>query len=180
MCSLVPQTVKEITIDTLDFNILKKLQLNGRIKHTELARELGVPQSTLLERVRRLEEGQYILGYQANLNYEKLGLTVQAYIAVSLKQHEKTIIEETEQIIRETPYIQACHHLTGRYDYLLQVAANDLQHLGEIVKSEIASFPGYGTSETFVIFSEIKSAGSWPVAENSGIVAHNTNSDLLK
>jgi len=137
---------------------------------------LDVPQSTLLERVRRLEEGGYIEGYQANLNFEKLGLTVQAYIAVTLKQHEKTIIEEIEQIIRETPYIQACHHLTGRFDYLFLVTAYDLKHLGEIVKSEIAAFPGYGTSETFVIFSEIKSAGSWPVDESSELEKDRNNS----
>ena len=119
---------------------------------------MDVPQSTLLERVRRLEEGGYIEGYQANLNFEK------------------TIIEEIEQIIRETPYIQACHHLTGRFDYLFLVTAYDLKHLGEIVKSEIAAFPGYGTSETFVIFSEIKSAGSWPVDESSELEKDRNNS----
>ena len=61
------------TIDALYSKILKALQSNGRIKHTELARELGVPQSTLLERVRRLEEQGFIQGYQAAIDPDKLG-----------------------------------------------------------------------------------------------------------
>jgi DNA-binding Lrp family transcriptional regulator len=53
--------------------------------------------------------------------------------------------------------------LTGRFDYLLYVAVRDLEELGAIVKTQIASLPGFGKSETFVIFSEIKADNGWPI-----------------
>jgi len=153
-------------IDTLDGKILKGLQTNGRVKQIELARELGVAQSTLLERIRKLEDQGFIWGYKAIINPEKLGLMVQAFISVSLKHHEAEIIEQFEEAIHQTPDIRACYHLTGRLDYLVLVSAKDLKHLGELVKSKIAGLPGFGRAETFMIFSEIKSDQGFPIKLN--------------
>ena len=151
------------TIDTLDTNILKGLQTNGRTKVTELSRELGVAQSTLMERVRKLEEQGIIEGYRALINPEKMGLTVQAMIALTLNRHESEVIRRFEDGIRHIPDIRVCYHLTGRFDYLLHVAAKDINELGKLVKTKIAELPGFGMSETFVIFSEIKSDRGWPI-----------------
>ena len=143
------------------------MQSNGRTKVTELSRELGVAQSTLLERVRKLEEQGFIEGYRALINPEKMGLTVQAMIAVTLNQHEAEIIRQFEEGIRRIPNVRVCYHLTGRFDYLIYVGAKDINELGKLVKTKIAGLPGFGMSETFVIFSEIKSDQGWPIEEPS-------------
>ncbi len=132
------------------------LQGNARIKNAEMARELGVAQSTLLERVRRLEEQGLITGYRAIIDPEKLGLNIQAFVSVSMQRHEAETIRRFEEGVRELHGVRACYHLTGRFDYLLHVAVKDLEELGKLVKTEIAGLDGYGKSETFVIFSEIK------------------------
>ena len=61
-------------MDTLDRKILRALQKNARVKNADLARQLGVAPSTMLERVRRLEERDYISGFKAIVNPEKLGI----------------------------------------------------------------------------------------------------------
>jgi Lrp/AsnC family leucine-responsive transcriptional regulator len=149
----------------LDTKILQALQKAARAKNVQLARQLGVAQSTVLERIRRLEEQGLILGYRAVIDGERLGLGVQAFISVILSQHEAEIIRNFEEGIRMIPSIRACYHLTGRFDYLLHVAVPDLHELGALVKTKIAALPGFGKSETFVIFSEIKPDAGWPIAE---------------
>jgi len=59
--------------------------------------------------------------------------------------------------------VRACCHLAGRFDYLLHVAAKDVNHLGELMKIKIASITGIGKVETFVVFSENKADPGWPI-----------------
>ncbi len=153
-------------MDLLDLKILKALQTSGRKKNAELARELGVAPSTMMERIRRLEESGVLQGYRASIDPKKLGLNVQAFISVTLSRHETEVIRQFEESIRKTPHIRACYHLSGRFDYLLHVFVADLDQLGKLVKARIAALPGFGKSETFLVFSEIKSDNGLPVPQD--------------
>lgn len=117
-----------------------------------------------MERIRRLEEKGVIRGYQAIIDPKRLGLGIQAFISVTLNRHEAECIRRFEEGVREIALVRACYHLTGRFDYLLHVAVGDLEQLGTLVKTRIAALPGFGTSETFVIFSEIKTDEGWPIS----------------
>jgi Lrp/AsnC family leucine-responsive transcriptional regulator len=150
-------------MDDLDYRIIQALQINGRIKKTTLARELNVPTTTLVERIRRLENNQVIKDYQANIDPSKLGFSVQAFISVSLDHHQKNRIRSIENDIQKIPYVRACYHVAGRFDYLLHIAAKDVNHLGELVKKQIAAIQGIGKIETFIIFSEAKTEPGWPL-----------------
>jgi Lrp/AsnC family leucine-responsive transcriptional regulator len=152
-------------MDLLDLKILKALQASGRKKNAELARELGVAPSTMMERIRRLEESGVLQGYRAGIDPKKLGLNIQAFISVTLSRHEVEVIRQFEESIRKTPHIRACYHLTGRFDYLLHVFVGDLDQLGKLVKTRITALPGFGKSETFLVFSEIKSDNGLPIPE---------------
>ena len=150
-------------MDTLDRKILGALQKDARVKNADLARQLGVAPSTMLERVRRLEERGYLSGFKAVIDPEKLGLDVQALISVSLGQHSTQTIRPFEQAVKSIPNIMVCYHVTGRFDYMLHVVAKNLKELGTLVKEQIASLPGVGKTETFLIFSEIKNDNGYPM-----------------
>ncbi len=150
-------------MDTLDRNILAALQENGRQSNAEMARRLGVAPSTMLERIRRLEETGQIKGYRAIVSPEALGLGVQAFISISLDHHDKEHIRRFEDGVQQIEGVRACYHLTGRLDYLLLLAARDLEHLGELVKDQIASIKGIGKVETSLVMSEVKTDQGWPI-----------------
>jgi len=150
-------------MDSLDLKILAALQEDARRRNIDLAQELGVAPSTALERVRRLEAQGCFRGFSAVLAPEKLGFNVQAMVTVALGEHTTEAILPFEQRVREVSYIRACYHVTGRFDYLLHVVAVDLNHLGRLVKEDIAALPGVGRTETHIVFSEIKSDKGLPV-----------------
>ena len=152
-------------MDHLDREILRALQLDARIKNAELARDLGVAPSTMLERVRRLEERGYFKSFRAIVNPEKLGWTVQAMVSVSLGQHSTKTIRPFEEAVKSIPNILTCYHVTGRFDYILHVVAKNLNQLGILVKERIASMPGVGKTETFLVFSEILNDQGYPLVE---------------
>ena len=152
-------------MDDLDRRILAALQRDGRTKNADLARSFSVAPSTMLERVRRLEREGLLTGYRAVVDPAALGLMVQGFVSITLDRHQQDEIQRLEEEIQAAPYVRACYHVTGRFDYILHVAAQDLDHLGRLVKERIASIPGVGKVETFLVFSEIKVDQGWPVNE---------------
>ncbi len=156
-------------MDDLDQKILLALQSNARKKNVELARELGIAPSTVLERVRRLEENGLIQSYRGIVNPTQLGFTIQAIVAVSLDRHEVDIIRKFEQGIQQISHVRSCYHLTGRFDYLLHVIARDQEQLGDLIKNWIASIPGIGKVETSLILSEVKPDEGWPIGKGLSI-----------
>ncbi len=144
-------------MDTTDKKIIKKLQENARQKNSIIARELGMPATTLQERIKKLEERGIIKGYTVNLDHKKMGLDVQAIIAVSLNRHESDDIRTFEKEISGIEGVKECYHVSGRFDYMLHVMVKDLNELGDLVKKGITSLPDFGRCETFLIFSEIGS-----------------------
>jgi len=152
-------------MDHIDRRILASLQADARRRNVDLARELGVAPSSMLDRVRRLEEQGYFKGFRAILNPEKLGYGVEALVSVSLAAHRTRTIRPFEEEVHRIPHVRVCYHVSGRFDYILLVVARDVNHLGNLVKQQIASLPGVSRTETFVVFSEIKGDNGFPIEE---------------
>jgi len=151
-------------VDALDRRILVKLQEDGNLTNARLAQELGLSQSAMSERVRRLEQEGHIAGYRALVNPASLGLGLQAFVAAELIGHQTDWIDSFERGVVALKDVRACYHVTGRFDYLLHVAVRDLEHLGQLVKHDIAAIPGVDKVETMLVFSEVKPDAGWPAA----------------
>ena len=143
-------------MDTIDRNILKTLQENGRVTNVELARMNGLAPSSMLERVRRLEDKGIIKRYQAILDSKLLGYSIQAVVMINLNVHMAVHIDEFESKIRAVPEVRACYHVTGRYDYMAYVVVRDIDHLRQLVSTSLAEITGVEKQETFLTLSVVK------------------------
>ncbi len=150
-------------MDKIDCHTLKALQQDGRKKNSELAKETGLAPSTMLDRVKKLEDKGVIQGYRAVVNPGKLGLMAQGFASISLDRHRVKNIQNLEEEIKKIPNVRACYHITGRFDYLLHVVAPDLEKLGELIKQKLATIPGMGKIETFLVYEEVKPDQGWPI-----------------
>jgi len=159
--------IKEDGVDALDRQILIELQQDGSLTNARLAQALSLSQSAMSERVRRLEQDGHITGYRALVKPASLGLGLQAFVAAELNHHSTESIESFERGIVTLRDVRACYHVAGRFDYLLHVAVRDLEHLGRLIKYDIAAIPGVDKVETMLVYSEVKSDEGWPVQAES-------------
>ncbi len=150
-------------MDNIDRHTLKALQKDGRKKNYELAKETGLAPSTMLDRVKKLEDKGIIKGYRAVMDPEKLGLKAQGFACISLDRHRVKDIEILENEIKKIPNVRACYHITGRFDYLLHIVALELGDLGDLIKEKLATIPGMGKIETFIVYAEVKPDQGWPI-----------------
>ncbi|WP_296264588.1 Lrp/AsnC family transcriptional regulator [Pseudomonas sp. UBA6562] len=131
-----------IDLDRTDRALLDALQRNARLTIAELADQVALTTSPCWRRVKRLEEHGYITGYQAVLSPKALGFGVTAFVSIMMDSHGKDAAQAFEQRLMDIPQIVACHHVSGRYDFLLEVLARDLESFGEFAREILQRLPG--------------------------------------
>lgn len=144
-------------LDRYDRNILATLQHNGRLPNQDLADAIGLSPSPCLRRVRALEEEGLISGYVALLNAKKLGLTLMAFIQISMDRHTPERFAAFEQAIATHPEVLECHLITGQSaDYLLKVTVKDMEAYQQFLLTKITRIEGVtGVHSSFVMKSPV-------------------------
>lgn len=137
-----------ITLDGIDREILRILQIDSQLTNVELSNRIGLSPTPCLRRVKRLEESCFIRGYRAVVDRRKLGYTIMAFVQVTLNQTIDSALEMVETAARERPEIITCTLLTGDYDYLLQVVARDLDHYSDFVRNHLSTIPAIQNIKT--------------------------------
>jgi Lrp/AsnC family leucine-responsive transcriptional regulator len=133
-------------LDDVDWRILAVLQRDGRVSYAELAREVAMSPSALTERVRRLEESGVITGYRAELDLDRIGLSILAWVRL---RYPSGNYGPFERLVAGTPEVLEAHHVTGEDCFLLKVAARSMRHL-ESVAGRLATL---GPVTTTVVYS---------------------------
>jgi Lrp/AsnC family transcriptional regulator, leucine-responsive regulatory protein len=150
-------------VDALDREVLLALQEDGRMSNLALARKLGLSPSAMLGRVRRLERSGAIRGYRAIIDPAALGVTVRALVVARLREHSEESIQEFEKGIKEVPGVRTCFHVTGQFDMVVELALRDLDHLGQLIRVDIARIPGVMNLETMLVLAEPVEDEGWPI-----------------
>lgn len=137
----------ERSLDDVSWQILAELQENARISFTELGRRVGLTAPAVAERIRRMEDAGVIAGYRVELNREKIGQGLLAYIRVATDQntcfHFGSIVE------REFPEVLECHRVTGGDSYVVKIAVPSVREL----ESLLDRLRPYGQTVTSVVLS---------------------------
>lgn len=147
------------TMDRYDRQILEILQKHGRISNQELAEAIKLSPSPTLRRVKQLEEAGLIDGYVALLNAKKLGLTLMAFIGISMDKHTPERFNALESTLAQYPEVLECHLITGQSaDYLLKVIVKDMDAYQQFLLQKLTRIEGVtGVHTSFVMKSPIKS-----------------------
>ena len=134
------------SLDDTSWKILKILQEDARIPFKELGKRVGLSSPAVAERVRRLEEAGIINRYRAELNLEKLGLQITAFITLKSFGHS---CNQIRSLIQESPEVQVCYRVTGNDHYLLKVVVTSVGHLEQLLDRFIL----YATVTTSIVLS---------------------------
>jgi Lrp/AsnC family leucine-responsive transcriptional regulator len=136
--------------DAIDLQIISILQEHGRIPLVKLGEQVGLSAPSVIERVKKLEDGGIITGYHASVDARLLGKDVTAFIGVSIG-HPRTI-GLFEQTVERLDDVLECHHITGEHTVLLKVKTCSTATLEELIKT-IRAIDGVTRTETMVVLS---------------------------
>lgn len=142
-----------IQLDRTDRHILELMQRHGRISNLELAERVGLSPSPCSRRVKALEEAGLIADHVTLLNPARLGLSLQAYIHISLDRHTPDRFEAFDRAVAGFPEVLECDLITGTdADYQLKVVVRDMEHYQQFLLGKLTRLEGVtGVRSSFVL-----------------------------
>jgi DNA-binding Lrp family transcriptional regulator len=144
-------------LDRIDYQIVRLLRNNARLSNKELAAKVGLAPSTCLVRTRLLQQEGVITGFRAEVDAAKLGVGLQAMIAVRLKRHYKPDVEAFRQHALDLPEVVRLYHVAGPIDFLAHVWARDPEHLRDLAMTAFTAREEVSHIETELIFEHVSS-----------------------
>jgi len=118
-------------IDEVDLKILSKLVKDSRMSFSRLARELGISESTIYLRIKRLRELGVLKGFSAIVDLSRLGYEVEAFVKVKVG-NQRSLLEVAEAIGKINGVVEV-YEVSGDYPILIKVLARDNDELSRII-----------------------------------------------
>lgn len=153
----------EVDIDRIDRKILAILQTDGRISNLRLAEQVALSPTAVQARVARLTRDGYILGYEARLNPQKLGVGMTVLVEVLLDRTTPHVFDEFKAAVLAYPAIMECHMVAGGFDYLLKTRMADMAAYRDFAGRVLWQLPGVRETRTYAVMEEIKDDARLPL-----------------
>ena len=157
-------TEAELVLDKVDLNILRLMQDNARISNADMARELGMAPSGVLERVKKLEQKGVIQQYTARINPAALQQKMLAFIF--MKASDGPGCTDTAEALSKIPEVQEVHHIAGDDCYLVKVRTYDSSTLVQLMRTSFSRIPNLLSTRTTIVLETVKEQQQLVIPEN--------------
>ena len=144
----------EIFLDKIDLGILRLMQENARITNADMARELNMAPSGVLERVKKLEQKNVILQYTTRLNPAPLQQKLLAF--VFMKAADGLGCTTTGKELAKIPEVQEVHNIAGEDCYLVKIRTADSASLMELMRNQFSKIPNILSTRTTIVLETVK------------------------
>ena len=146
-------------LDSTDLTLLELIQQDARRTHAELGREVHLSAPAVAQRLKRLERQEVVRGYRAIVELEAVGLGVTVFVQITLSLHGAEPIESFRDFVRQVLEVLECHNVSGDFDYLLKVVAQDIAAYEALVRSTLSRAPGVARIQSLFVLKTSKDGG---------------------
>jgi DNA-binding Lrp family transcriptional regulator len=153
-----------LTMDTIDRKIIAELQVEGRLTVTELAQRVGLSVAPCHRRLRELERGGAIRGYRAIVDPAAIGLGFEVLVFVTMDREDAATVAEFERGLAKVAEVRHAERLFGDPDYLVRVAAADLDAYQTLRDERLATLPGVRRLTSTIVMKRIVDDRPFPVS----------------
>mgnify|MGYP000888348039 FL=1 len=143
---------QNLEIDNLDKEILFILMADATIPYTEIAKRLIISGGTVHVRMKKMQDMGIIEGSQLNVNAQKIGYDICAFLGIFLQKGSK--YNEAVERLKEVKEIVELHYCTGAYSMFAKIICKDTSHLRRVLNDGIQAAPGIQRTETFISLEE--------------------------
>ena len=152
-------------LDEISLKILKILQKKARIPNVEVARQVEMAPSAVLERIRKLERQGYIDGYEVRLNPQRFGKGLVGFVTVGTEAVAAAgDVARQLAAIRE---VQEVHFISGDDSFLVKMRVADPEELGALIRRNIRGIEGVRWTRSSIVMTTYKETARIPIPKLS-------------
>ena len=150
-----PSHNQAVRVDEIDMRLLNALRRNGRQSQEELSGLLSLSRPAVRERMRRLESNGILTRYTVDINWEKLGYPLLAFVRVRTKSSDcRTSGLQVMELSNEGVTVEACHRIAGKWSLLVKVRARTSADLEEFL-AQVQGLPDGAATATTLALSTV-------------------------
>ncbi len=150
-------------LDSYDRKILEILQEDGSISNLELAKRIGLAQSSCLLRTKNLKEKGIIAKTTIIVDEKKMGYEVTAFAKVNLNPLNRETSSNFVKTIKQISQVVECYTITGDGAFLLKIVAKDLQYYRDFVVDSLLAIDAVSNVETNMVVGVDKNTTAIPL-----------------
>lgn len=154
--------MNDVELDEASLRILDALQQNAELNNAELAERVGLSASPCWRRVADLKQRGVLRGSVSLVDPLKLGLAVNVFVHVSLKQQDKKSLEIFTQAISQRPEVMECYLMSGEADFMLRVVIQDLIKYQTLLLECLTQIPCVASIRSSFALSQVKYTTALP------------------
>ena len=137
-----------MSIDSLNWKILKCLQQNARMSNAEIGRRVGISSPAVSERIKKMEDGEIIQGYTTFVSPFEAGYQLKALITIrAFMGMLKPFLEK----VKTYDEVVNCYRITGNENIVMEVVLKNQKHLESFIDQLIT----YGETKTQIVLSHV-------------------------
>ena len=144
-------------VDDKDLRLLALLQDNSKASVQQLAKQTGMPPTTVHNRIKRLEQLGIVKGYSVKVDWSKAGKPLLAHVLITFEHimptGGKVHLEDAAQEIKDISGVEEVSILTGTTDILAKVRAKSIEELSEVIVKKLRTVPGVDKTQTMLVLS---------------------------
>lgn len=150
-------------LDEVDFKIMQILQEHGRMETVHIATKVCRSPRATLDRIEQLAELGYIERFAAILNRRMVGRPTLMITLVKLKGHSAQQLKEFAEAIKRQPEVQVVLHLSGEFDYLLQITLKEPNEYEDFLEQKLCILPMVDKVHSSLVLKEHKMEAALPL-----------------
>ena len=154
-----PNQHRKRMIDGTDEQILTILQNDARISNAEIARQIGLAPSAVLERIRKLEDRGIIRGYRTDIDPRAVEFGLTVFVTVKTSECGS----DAEEALAKIPEVLEVHDVAGEDCFLLKIRTKDTDALGRLLREKIKPIPTVSATRTTVVLQTFKETNALPL-----------------
>ncbi len=143
-------------LDEKDLQILRELELDSSRSVREIAEKLGMPRTTVQERINKLRKRGVIKRFTVKIDYSKIGKPVTAFILISFMPGPYISQKKLAHQIAMLPDVQEVHLISGEWDILVKVRGASMEEIGDLVIERLRTMEGVARTVTCASFYTAK------------------------
>lgn len=152
-----------ISLDALDRKILAVIQSHPDMAIADIGERVGLSQTPCWRRLKRLQDEGIMKQRAWLLDADKLGLSVNVFAEVRLKQHDEETLNAFEKMTQARPEIVECFSMSGQSDYLLRILVGSVADYEHLLKKVLLHLPGIGSINSSFALQTVKLTTAIPI-----------------
>lgn len=143
-------------LEEKDLKIFKILKENSRMTTDKISRQTAIPATTVHNRIKKMVKQGIIKRYTIDVNYEKIGKTLSAYILITV-DYPLLQGNSQQQLAKKIKSYESVHEISivaGGTDIIVKVIVKDVHELNDFITMKLRKIKGVEKTQTFIILDE--------------------------